>query len=178
MILKRSCAALLLALAASSSAAAADPARVERYIELTRMQQTMAQMPAMMLASAEQSLLQSATARGLDDTQRAKARELLAVQFAGVAEVLSWDSMKPELAALLGETFADAELDAANAYLSSPEGQSIVAKQPQLMQQSIAIAQRRTAEVMPGLKAEIQRVMRQFEEANEGGGETRADDSR
>lgn len=162
----RTLAATALIAFAAAPALAADGARVDRYIELSRMEAMTAQMVALMHQGAEQGLQQAAQQSGVSAEKLKQAREMLMTQMAGMAEALSWEAMKPELAALIAETFTDAELDAANAFFASEEGQSILAKQPALMQQAGQIGQRRMMEVMPVVQAEIKRIVDEMQAGN------------
>jgi uncharacterized protein len=152
--------AILIGLLSLSSATfAADAERVDRYLELSRIESMMGQMTQLMQASAEQGLMQAAQQEGLSPEKLAQARELLFTQLAGMAEALSWEAMQPEFAALISDSFSDAELDAANAFLASPAGQSMLDKQPELMRRSAEIGQRRMMEVMPAVQAEVKRII-------------------
>jgi uncharacterized protein len=149
----------------AGAAVAADTTRVDRYIELSRMESMMGQLTQMMQAAAEQSLAQVAQQQDMSPEQIAKAREMLFTQLASTAEALNWNAMRPEVAAVIDDTFTDTELDAINAFYASPEGQSILDKQPELMRRSGAIGQRRMMEVMPVMQAELKRIIEAVAEA-------------
>ncbi|MCB1552575.1 MAG: DUF2059 domain-containing protein [Xanthomonadales bacterium] len=138
---------------------AAETDKVERLIELTDMESMMSQMSTMMMRSAEEGFVQSAQRSGLSEAQIAHGREAMNLQVAALLESLDWQSMKPEFVALLADVYTDAELDAAIAFYASPEGRSILKKQPQVMQRSMEIGQRRAMEVMPLVEAEMRKIL-------------------
>ncbi|MBI2513946.1 MAG: DUF2059 domain-containing protein [Opitutae bacterium] len=86
---------------------------------------------------------------------------------------LSMEAAKGMIAkmdALYAEVYSEAELKAMKAFFASPEGQSMLAKQPQVMQRVMPLAQAMQTELMPKIQQLVQQA--QAEEAAEAAAAT------
>ena len=69
-----------------------------------------------------------------------------------VASELSWEKVKNEYIVLYAETLTEDELKAAITFYKTPEGQSFVNKQPELMRRAMELNQKLMAKIMPRLQ--------------------------
>ena len=70
-----------------------------------------------------------------------------------VAEDLSWAKLKDDYVTIYAETFTADELKGLIAFYKSPAGRAFVAKQPELMERSMKVTQKRMLEIMPKIQA-------------------------
>jgi uncharacterized protein len=85
------------------------------------------------------------------DEFRAKVVELL-------RSSASWKALEPDFVKLYSDAYTEEEIDGILAFYGSPVGRAMLAKAPQLTEQSIAISQRRMTELAP----KVQALMDQF----------------
>jgi hypothetical protein len=69
-----------------------------------------------------------------------------------IFDAMSWDKMEPEYITLFSTVYTVEELKAIVAFYKSPAGQSMLKKQPMLMQKSMQIAQSKIQILLPELK--------------------------
>jgi hypothetical protein len=84
------------------------------------------------------------------------AQRALAEEFQTKVLNLSMESAKTMISQMdqvYAEVFTDAELKAMTAFFKSPEGESMMAKQPQVMQRVMPLAQSMQRELMPKMQA-------------------------
>ena len=85
------------------------------------------------------------------DQQQAKMAAIL-------KEELSWDKVKDQYVQAYREMFSQEEIDGLMAFYQTPVGQSLMNKQPELTNRTMAILQQRMAPVM-------QKIQKMSEEA-------------
>ena len=139
--------------------AAASMERVDALLVELKVEQQFAQVRQIMTDGFEQSLQQVAAREKLSPEQVAKVRERLAPMREGMIEMMSWNGMKDEIREIYAQELTDEEVDAALVYYRSPQGRSMIAKMPVLMQRGAEVGQRRAAAVMPKLMEDIQRAV-------------------
>ncbi len=69
-----------------------------------------------------------------------------------IFDAMSWDKMEAEYITLFSTVYTVEELKAIVAFYKSPVGQSMLKKQPMLMQKSMQIAQSKIESLLPELK--------------------------
>jgi len=69
-----------------------------------------------------------------------------------IFDAMSWDKMEPEYITLFSTLYTVEELKAIVGFYKSPAGQSMLKKQPMLMQKSMQIAQSKIQSLLPELK--------------------------
>jgi hypothetical protein len=110
-------------------------AKIEEIFRLTKVdqmqKQVMAQMGAMMKQQA-----------GVPSEQSQKILDL-------VAEKMSWDSLKPDFIKLYEDTYTEDEISGILLFYESPPGQAMLAKSPALMTNTMALMQKRMAQIKP-----------------------------
>jgi hypothetical protein len=150
---------LLPAALLAPPAFAADEAKVDELMVILQLDKMNAQMLEMMDGVLEKSFLDTSAQHGLTEAQIAARRPQLQRMKNAMRDVLSWEALAPEYRKIYIELLTDAEVDAAIAYYRSPAGASMMAKMPQLMQRGMEVGQRRAAEVMPRVMAEMQQAV-------------------
>ncbi|WP_374601383.1 DUF2059 domain-containing protein [Arenimonas sp.] len=160
--------ALSTLLALPGLALAADKAKVAEYLDVMQVEQNFAQMEGMLSQMADQAFEQALQQNPLEGESLERARAAHAVSKQGMLEAMSWTAIKPEITALFEKELTNAEVDAAVAYYRSPEGASLLAKQPALMQATMQIGQRRAQEIMPRMQAQMQEIFKKEAAAQSG----------
>jgi hypothetical protein len=77
-----------------------------------------------------------------------------------VSKELSWEKMKADYIAIYAETFTAEELRGIIAFYKSPAGQAFKKKQPELMERSMKVTQKRLIQIMPTIQALSKKVER------------------
>lgn len=113
---------------------AADPDSVEELMLLLKLDQQMAQMQAIVQESADTGFQQAVKQQGLSQEQIERLQPVLEAYKRNLVEVLSWENLKTEMALIYQEELSDEEVEATIVFYRSPEGQSLIAKLPVLMQ--------------------------------------------
>lgn len=164
-----------IAVAAGLSAPAvraATPDSVEELMLLLKLDQQMAQMQSVIEESVETGFQQAVKQQGLSQEQIERLRPVLEAYRNNLAQALSWDSIKAELALIYQEELSDEEVEAIIVFYRSPEGQSLIAKLPVLMQRGAQVGQRRVEELMPEFQAQMSAA---FERVRAEGGSEQAE---
>jgi len=141
---------LLAVLTFGFSIQAAPPSdqSINQLLQLTKVDKQMdsvfTQMDGMMKASIQQATKGkplSADEQAVLDKQQAKMAAIL-------KEELSWDKVKDQYVQAYREMFSQEEIDGLIAFYQTPVGQSLMNKQPELTNRTMAILQQRMAPVM------------------------------
>jgi len=147
-ILYASLLALILVFATSVQAAPPTQQSVEKLLELSQagklMDSAFSQMDNLTKASMKQVMKGqpvSAADQAILDKQQTK---ILAI----VKEELSWDKLKPDFIQVYQQTYTQEEVDGLIAFYQSPAGQAFVAKQPELMKNTMTVMQGRMGPMM------------------------------
>jgi hypothetical protein len=136
--------ALLMALACPTvSHAGSDSHRqaVARLFELTHVQRLI-----------EESVDGALALQIAQNPALAQHREALR---AFLEKYIGWPALKDDLAAMYLQAFTEADLDEMNAFYSSPTGQKVLQRLPELVQQRNQLALRRLQEHIGELQREI-----------------------
>lgn len=88
--------------------------------------------------------------------------DLIENQQKAFLKALDWNELEPELIKLYQDIYTQAEVDAQIQFYSSPEGQSIVKKNPQFFQQSQAIMAKRLASVSAETQENTNKAIKQL----------------
>lgn len=156
---------LAVAVFTAPPARAADSAKVERLLTVLKLDQQMDKMKDMMETSIEGGFAAAARKKGMSEAEIDRGQPVMAATLKKIfAESFSWDYFKPRFANVYVEELTDAEVDAAIAYYSSPQGQSLLAKMPVLMQRGMDIGMKRGREMGPQIDAAMEAAMKQIRE--------------
>jgi hypothetical protein len=154
------CAAALLA-AGSALPCRADEvskkAKVEEFFNLTKLDQTIRQSMDLVMGQMKAGFMQEML--GVKLPPEAEKTVAVAQEKVGriVTDAMDWSKVKPLYLKLFVEAYSEEELDDMLVFYRSKTGQSMVAKQPELMSKAATAMQAHLATVLP----EIQRVMKE-----------------
>jgi hypothetical protein len=154
---------LILALALGAAQARADEAsktaKVEEYFRLARLDASYDQTIALMLnqfwtaiSRQIQNSAPQALAPGDVDGLKQVLQDVL-------GEGVGWDKMKPDYVKMYSEAFTEEEMEAIVVFYRSPAGQQLVTKTPEIVSKTVAISQRRMAELQPTLQAAVRNYL-------------------
>jgi hypothetical protein len=145
------------------TARAADSEKVERLLQVLKIDQQMDKMKEMMEKSVEQGFVATAKKKGMTQAQLDRGQPVIAAMAKKIFDdSFSWDFFKPRFANVYVEELTNDEVDAAIAYYSSPQGQSMIAKMPVLMQRGMDIGMKRGQEMAPQIDAAMEAAFKQI----------------
>ncbi|MGY0504706.1 DUF2059 domain-containing protein [Luteimonas sp. e5] len=157
--MNRLLATLSLAFALCSGAAFAAPpsdAQLERLLQVMEVEATVEQMVAAVMEQTVAGVQQSVQDFDLEPAQRERMEASLARQQSHLRDLLAWDTLKPIYMRVYAQTLEANEVEALTAFYSSPEGRSVMAKLPLLMQRSMQ-------EMQPLMQSALQKMMAEIE---------------
>ena len=151
---------LLAVLTFCLSAQAAPPSdqSVNQLLQLTKVDRQMDSVLAQMEGAMKASLQRLTKGRPLSADEQATLDKQQAKMSAILKEELSWDKVKDQYVRAYREMFSQEEIDGLIAFYRTPAGQSLVSKQAELTNRTMAILQQRMAPMM-------QRIQKMSEEA-------------
>lgn len=154
---KKTLCTLLLAL--GSTTAIATPAQVETVEKLLvvvqadqTINQVMTELKPQLQLQANQIVQHILERETLSHEQQAVADKLAAQMLKTAQDSMNWDKLKPRMVKMYSTIFSQEELQAQLDFYSSPVGQSIMQKMPQVIRQSMEIT-------MVDLKENMQNFM-------------------
>jgi hypothetical protein len=144
-------------------ARAADSEKVERLLQVLKIDQQMDKMKEMMEKSVEDGFVATAKKKGMTQAELDRGQPVIKAMVKKIFdESFSWDYFKPRFANVYVEELTNDEVDAAIAYYSSPQGESLIAKMPVLMQRGMDIGMKRGQEMGPQIDAAMQAAFNQI----------------
>jgi uncharacterized protein len=127
-------------------------AKIEEIFRLTKTDQLQKQMMTQMSALMKQQTMAGLTA---EERQRATDAGQRVIEF--TMKKMSWEAMKPEFVKLYDETYTEDEISGILLFYQSAPGQAMLAKSPVLMANTMALVQKRMAEIKPELDEMIKK---------------------
>ncbi|QEE27715.1 DUF2059 domain-containing protein [Terriglobus albidus] len=85
---------------------------------------------------------------------------------AAMQETMGWQKLKSEFIDLYAKAYTEEEVDGILTFYKSPVGQSMLAKTPQLVQQSMAISQTHMKEIQPKLEQLTEELKKDLDAAH------------
>ena len=73
----------------------------------------------------------------------------------------TWKALEPDFVKLYSDAYTEDEIDGILAFYRTPVGRKMLAKTPALTEQSIAVSQRRMAELTPKIQALVDQFQRE-----------------
>jgi len=144
-------------------ARAADSEKVERLLQVLKIDQQMGKMTEMFEKTIERQYADIARKKGMTEAEIDRGRPVILATLKKIfEESFSWDYFKPRIANLYVEELTNDEVDAAIAYYSSSQGQSLIAKMPVLMQRGMDIGMKRGQEMGPQIDAAMDAALKQI----------------
>ncbi len=153
--------ALFLAALPAFADDASKTAKVEEFLKLAKMDDTLRQALALSANQIKSGMLQQMTGTKLSPEQEKSMGEFQDKVTALVSGALSWEKMKPAYVRLYADAYTEPQIDDILAFYRSPSGQAMVAGNASLMTKASAIAQKQLAEVMPELQKLIHDMVEQ-----------------
>jgi hypothetical protein len=143
-------------------AQAADPVKVEKMLIVLKVDRQMDKMKELMAQGIEGGFVSAARKRGMTQEQIDRGKPILERMTKSVTDMFSWEYMKPQVVRIYEEELTDQEVDSAIAYYTSPQGQSLLAKMPTLMQRGAEVGMKRAQEMSPKVEAEIDAALNEL----------------
>ena len=141
--------------AAPLPATIADAEKVLNQMHFDEMMDRATAQQKKMIAAQFQRVAEQMTAKGIDPTAATDFQKKMADE---VLSVLDGKTMKNDVAKIYSEVFTKDELDEIAAFHSTPTGQMMLQKQPEVQNKLGAIIQGRMMEVMP----KVQKMGQEF----------------
>lgn len=148
-------AALCLAAPLAMAAQASD-AQVDKLLEVMRARQTVDAMLPQVAASQRQMVAQMTAGQPLTPEQQARLDRLLDKSMATIGRALSWDKLEPVYRDIYRQTFTGEDMDAMIGFYSSPAGQKLLDKMPQLMQNTMTGVQKLLMPMLDEMRRDIE----------------------
>jgi hypothetical protein len=147
------CAACHLLQAQQSAAAplTTKAAKIEELFRLTQTDQMQKQVMAQMAAMMKQQ-----TVSGMTPEERQAANDAMQRVMDFTMQKMSWEVMKPEFVKIYDATYTEDEISGILMFYQSPPGAAMLAKTPVLMASTMALLQKRMAEI----KLELDEMIR------------------
>ncbi len=146
---------LLCTLGGSSPARAQDAAReqqVQRLFAVMHIEQTFNQMMQQVMEQNRSMVAGLFPEVDQNPKQKAEYDAFMGKVMDTVQSSFSWNALEPEYAKIYLANYSDAEISGMLAFYDSPVGRSVLAKTPQVLQASSALAMERMGELTPKLR--------------------------
>lgn len=150
--------ALLLSTLSARADDTAKIAKVERFFKLAKLDQISTQIMQQVMEQTKSGMMQQLLGAKLTDDQQQIFNEFTDKVGKLVSGAVGWDALEPEYAKLYADAYTDQQLDDIIAFYSSPTGQAMVEKSPELIRTAGAISKERLTNVAP----ELQNLMREY----------------
>jgi uncharacterized protein len=153
--------ALLLCVPAVFADEASKAAKVEEFMRLSRMKETLEETMDAVSRQLDAQTMQSIVGGKLPPELQEDFERFQDDVVDLVDGAMNWDDMKPHYVRIYMQAFTEEELDGIIAFYRSPVGQRFVEKMPELMNQAMEISQQRLATILPQLQ-QLQREWREL----------------
>lgn len=90
--------------------------------------------------------------------EREKAEKVQNEIFDIYEKEFNWEKLKDDYISIYAETFDEKELQGLVDFYSSPVGKKIIAKQPELMQQSMQVMQKQLKTILPKIRQKMEEL--------------------
>ena len=149
--------ALVAALAFAPGAFAQQPtaAQADRLLDVMRARETVDAMLLQIQLSQQQMVAQLTDGQQLDEADRARLAELMQKSHVRMVEALAWDKLAPVYRDIYLRTFTGEDMDAMIAFYSSPAGQKLLDRMPQLMQNTMVAVQQLVLPMLQEMEQDI-----------------------
>ena len=157
-----SCAAALL-FSLQAQAEPATRATIEKFLQVTEAANMMDQAYLNLDQMSEQML----SGAGVDLEKDKQIQNDIKEMNALIRAELSWDKLEEPMIALYGNVFSEDELQEIIAFYQSEAGQKMLKRQPELMQGTMVMMQEQMQQLMPKMKALIEKQSKQRQAAKQ-----------
>ena len=146
-------AAMLLALPLSARAdEASKRAKIEQMLTVLKMEDNFNLLMKQVEQQGRQMGMSMTNPSQLTDADKKILDNFMTKLMAAMQETMGWQKLKSEFIDLYAKAYTEEEVDGILTFYKSPVGQSMLAKTPQLVQQSMAISQTHMKEIQPKLE--------------------------
>jgi hypothetical protein len=152
------CTATWLVLGTVSAAPATD-ATIEKLLQVTHAEFMISDMNAHMEQWLRKTMTDVSAEEKFSPEQMRVLDQYVIKAAALLQEESNWSRMKPQIIQIYREVFTQKELEDQLAFYRSPAGQALIEKMPQVMQKSMALAQRQLGVLMPKLQAVLEEAV-------------------
>lgn len=162
MTLRNLLLAALLALAAPVAIAAPpSDAEVDELMRVMRVEQSLDAMWPQIQAMQAQMVQQAVAREQLDEEQTARLQAVVESSNATLRRALTWEKLQPVYRDIYRNTFDAEDVAALSDFYSSPAGQNLLEKMPQLMQNTMAATQQLMMPVLREMQQDIEAAAKQ-----------------
>jgi len=155
-LLTRLPAIALLCISGLIHAAPPSQAQIDQLLEVTRARETTDGMLPQIQASQQQMIQQMLAGKDLSAEEQHKLDAAVAASMNAITALLSWEELQPLYRDLYAQTFNADEVQAMIDFYTSPVGQSMVRKMPQLMQNAMQAVQSRLIPILQELQRNLE----------------------
>jgi hypothetical protein len=134
---------------------ASKTAKVEEFMTVANIEQNLKQALDLAMNQMKNSMLGKTSGVDLPPDRAKKMEEMQDKLSQLMRESMSWDKLKADFIKIYSDAYTEQQIDDMLAFYRSPTGRAMIAKMPQLMAQSMAVAQQHVATIMP----EIQKLV-------------------
>jgi len=155
-LLTRLPAIALLLVSGLVHAAPPSQAQIDQLLEVTRARETTDSMLPQIQASQQQMIQQMLAGKDLSAEGQRKLDAAVDASMKAITALLSWEELQPLYRDLYAQTFDADEVQAMIDFYTSPVGQSMVQKMPQLMQNTMQAIQTRLIPILQDLQRNLE----------------------
>ena len=145
---------------------AAKQAKAAKLVELMHLDTLTAQMVDTVKVQMRQAMDQAVAGNTLTVKQKAVQSNFEDKAVAMIVSEMNWDVIKPDVVKVYAETLTDEEINGMIQFYSSPVGQSVLAKMPQLTAASMQMEKARMGDLQPKMMALMQDYQAQMKAAS------------
>jgi len=131
-------------------------AKVEEMLDLLHLDRTLDQVMNLVKQEAIAASNAKLNHAGASADQKAHADAFQSQLFDFIQSNLGWKAMEPDYVKMYADNFTEEEIDAMITFYKSPAGASMIAKTPELTQQSTALVQKKMLALLPQIQKMIQ----------------------
>ena len=144
---------MLLAFPLSARAdEASKRAKIEQMLTVLKMEDNFNLLMKQVEQQGRQMGMSMTNPSQLTDADKKILDNFMTKLMAAMQETMGWQKLKSEFIDLYAKAYTEEEVDGILTFYKSPVGQSMLAKTPQLVQQSMAISQTHMKEIQPKLE--------------------------
>jgi hypothetical protein len=131
---------------------ASKQAKAEEIMQLTHVDQLMKRVMDQMTQRMQASATEQSARMHLTPDQQTAFSDYQAKLNQLITNSVSWDKIKPIMVKVYTETYTDEELDGILAFYRTPVGQSMIAKNPELMSKSMTLMMQQMSTLQPQIE--------------------------
>lgn len=160
-------AAMLLALPLFARAdEASKRAKIEQMLTVLKMEDNFNLLMKQVEQQGRQMGMSMTNPSQLTDADKKILDNFMTKLMAAMQETMGWQKLKSEFIDLYAKAYTEEEVDGILTFYKSPVGQSMLAKTPQLVQQSMAISQTHMKEIQPKLEQLTEELKKDLDAAH------------